>query len=99
MVLGSKQFTESIVLSEIAKQGLEKAGFQVEHRQGIGGTIVLWEALKQGSIAAYPDYTGTIQEEILKRPDASSVGSCANNWPHMESALRANWALTTPTPW
>ncbi|HEY1788292.1 MAG TPA: glycine betaine ABC transporter substrate-binding protein [Verrucomicrobiae bacterium] len=75
IVLGSKQFTESIVLSEIAKQGLEKAGFQVEHRQGMGGTIVLWEALKQGSITAYPDYTGTIQEEILKRPDASSVAA------------------------
>lgn len=73
IVLGSKQFTESIVLSEIAKQNLEKAGFQVEHRQGMGGTIVLWEALEQGSIAAYPDYTGTIREEILRRPDASSV--------------------------
>ena len=75
IVLGSKQFTESIVLSEIARQALENAGFQVNHRQGMGGTIVLWEALKQGSIAAYPDYTGTIQEEILKRPDAASVGA------------------------
>jgi osmoprotectant transport system permease protein len=75
IVLGSKQFTESIVLSEIAKQALENAGFQVEHRQDMGGTIVLWEALRQGSIAAYPDYTGTIQEEILKRPDASSIGA------------------------
>lgn len=75
IALGSKQFTESIVLSEIAKRALEKAGFQVEHRQGMGGTIVLWEALRQGSITAYPDYTGTIQEEILKSPDASSVGA------------------------
>ena len=46
IVLGSKKFTESYVLSELAKRSLEKAGFNVEHRQGMGGTIVLWEALK-----------------------------------------------------
>jgi osmoprotectant transport system permease protein len=75
IVLGSKKFTESFVLAEIAKRSLEEAGFQVKHRQGMGGTIILWEALKQGSIAAYPEYTGTIQEEILKRPMAPSVGA------------------------
>ena len=74
ITLGSKKFTESYVLAEIAKRSLEEAGFQVEHRQGMGGTIILWEALKQGSIAAYPEYTGTIQEEILKRPAAASIG-------------------------
>jgi osmoprotectant transport system permease protein len=74
IVLGSKKFTESFVLAEIAKRSLEEAGFQVEHRQGMGGTIILWEALKQGSITAYPEYTGTIQEEILKSPDAESLG-------------------------
>jgi osmoprotectant transport system permease protein len=73
IVLGSKKFTESFVLAEIAKRSLEEAGFQVEHRQGMGGTIILWEALRQGSIAAYPEYTGTIQEEILKGPMAPSV--------------------------
>jgi len=74
IVLGSKKFTESFVLSELAKQNLEGAGFDVEHRQGMGGTIILWEALQQGSIAAYPEYTGTIREEILKRPMAASIG-------------------------
>lgn len=73
IVLGSKRFTESFVLSEIAKRSLEAAGFRAEHRQGMGGTIILWEALQQGSIAAYPEYTGTIQEEILKRPIAPWV--------------------------
>ena len=74
IVLGSKKFTESLVLTELAKRNLEEAGFNVEHRQGMGGTIILWEALRQGSIAAYPDYTGTIQEEILKLPKAASMG-------------------------
>jgi osmoprotectant transport system permease protein len=75
IVLGSKKFTESYVLSELARHRLEEAGFQVEERQGMGGTIVLWEALRQGSIAVYPEYTGTIQEEILKHRTLSSIGT------------------------
>jgi osmoprotectant transport system permease protein len=74
IVLGSKKFTESLVLTELAKRSLEETGFEVDHRQGMGGTIILWEALRQGSIAAYPDYTGTIQEEILKCSNALSMG-------------------------
>lgn len=65
-VVGSKVFTESYVLGEISKKAIENAGVTCEHKQGMGGTIILWEALKQGAITAYPDYTGTIREEILK---------------------------------
>jgi osmoprotectant transport system permease protein len=73
IALGSKKFTESFVLTELAKRSVEEAGFKAEHRQGMGGTIILWEALRQGSITAYPEYTGTIQEEILKRPIPASI--------------------------
>ena len=68
VLIGSKKFTESYVLAEIAKRSLENAGLTSEHRQGMGGTIILWQALKGGQIAAYPEYTGTIAEEILKTP-------------------------------
>ena len=64
--VGSKRFTESYVLGEIAKKVLEDAGYHVEFKQGMGGTIIVWEALRSGNIAMYPDYTGTIQETILK---------------------------------
>jgi osmoprotectant transport system substrate-binding protein/osmoprotectant transport system permease protein len=66
IVVGSKRFTESYVLGEIAKTTLQNAGFTVEHKQGMGGTIILWQALRGGEIALYPEYTGTITEEILK---------------------------------
>jgi osmoprotectant transport system substrate-binding protein/osmoprotectant transport system permease protein len=66
MVVGSKKFTESYVLGEIAKTALQNAGFVVEHKQGMGGTIILWQALRGGDIALYPEYTGTLGEEILK---------------------------------
>ncbi|MBV8416340.1 MAG: glycine/betaine ABC transporter substrate-binding protein, partial [Verrucomicrobia bacterium] len=66
IVVGSKKFTESYVLAEIAKTSLQNAGFAAEVRQGMGGTIILWEALQGGDITLYPEYTGTIAEEILK---------------------------------
>ena len=63
--IGSKRFTESYVLGEIATKLLRDEGFSADHRPGMGGTIILWEALKGGAIGAYPEYTGTITEEIL----------------------------------
>ena len=63
--VGSKAFTESLVLAEIALRSLEEAGVEAAHRPGMGGTIVLWQALRSGGIDAYPDYTGTIGEQIL----------------------------------
>jgi len=71
--VGSKRFTESYVLGEIAARAVRSEGFTVEHRQGMGGTIILWEALRSGAIAAYPEYTGTIAEEILKTNERLSL--------------------------
>ncbi len=68
LLIGSKKFTESYVLAEIAKRAVEKGGAPVEHRQGMGGTIILWQALQSNQIGVYPEYTGTIAEEILKSP-------------------------------
>ena len=66
IIIGSKKFTESYVLGEIARRALNDAGIATEHRQGMGGTIILWQALQGGQIDAYPEYTGTIEQEILK---------------------------------
>jgi len=73
ILIGSKKFTESYVLAEIAKRVIEKTGVAVEHRQGMGGTIILWQALRGNQISAYPEYTGTIAEEILKLPPATTA--------------------------
>lgn len=69
LTVGSKKFTESYVLGEIAKRALEQAHFEVEYREGLGGTGIAWTALKTGQITCYPDYTGTIGREILKTQD------------------------------
>jgi osmoprotectant transport system permease protein len=73
ILVGSKKFTESYVLAEIAKRAVEDAGVPTEHRQGMGGTIILWEALRTDQIGFYPEYTGTIGEEILKTSPSTST--------------------------
>ena len=78
IVVGSKKFTESYVLGEIAKRAIENAGFQIDFRPGMGGTIIVWEALRTNRITLYPDYTGTIVEEILKRPELKSEEAIRN---------------------
>src|SRR5438874_1137226 len=79
VVIGSKKFTESYVLGEIAKRTLNDAAIPAEHRQGMGGTIILWEALRGGQIDVYPEYTGTIATEILKSASSVSLDQIRNS--------------------
>ncbi len=72
IVVGSKKFTESYVLGGIARTVLERAGLAAQERAGMGGTIILWQALGGGQIDVYPEYTGTIGEEILKTKERLS---------------------------
>lgn len=63
--VGSKAFTEGIILGELLAHAARDAGAVVEHRRSLGGTQILWKALLRGEIDAYVEYTGTITEEIL----------------------------------
>ena len=63
--LGSKQFTESVILGEIAAQTLAAQGIPAGHKRELGGTRVLWDALLAGQIDAYAEYTGTLTQELL----------------------------------
>jgi osmoprotectant transport system permease protein len=63
--IGSKAFTESVVLGEIARLSLREHGVAAIHRRSLGGTRILWRALRHGDIDAYPEYTGTVVQELL----------------------------------
>ena len=65
VVVGSKNFTESVILGEIARLAARENGVDVQHRQALGGTRILWRALTHGDIDAYPEYTGTLTHELL----------------------------------
>jgi len=64
LIVGSKRFTESYILGEVLRQTAATAG-PAEHREGLGNTAVVLAALKAGAIDVYPEYLGTVEEEIL----------------------------------
>jgi osmoprotectant transport system substrate-binding protein/osmoprotectant transport system permease protein len=67
LAVGSKRFTESYILGEILTQTARAAGeADAVHRQGLGNTAIVLNALTSGNIDVYPEYTGTIAREILK---------------------------------
>jgi osmoprotectant transport system permease protein len=76
VTVGSKAFTESFILGEMAAQLLEnQPDVKVVRRFGMGGTGILFEALAKNEIQIYPEYTGTISEAILKQPYLHDVAT------------------------
>jgi osmoprotectant transport system permease protein len=75
IVVGSKDFTESVLLAEIFSQMLEARGVEVVRQYELAGNVP-HESLVAGQIDAYPEYTGTSYMAILKHPlntDARAV--------------------------
>ncbi len=69
IVIGSKDFSENIILGELLAQLIErKTDYPVTRKLNLGGTFVCFEALKKGDIDAYPEYTGTGLTAQLKMP-------------------------------
>jgi glycine betaine/choline ABC-type transport system substrate-binding protein len=70
--VGSKNFTEQVILGEIIAQHLEKRlGRPVTRRLNLGGTLLAHQSLLSGQIDAYPEYSGTALAAILKQPFAA----------------------------
>ncbi len=72
VVIGSKVFTESVVLGELATQLLQHEGLIASHQRELGGTSILWRAMLRGDIDCYPEYTGTLRGEIFARESIAS---------------------------
>jgi len=70
--VGSKRFTESYILGEVLTQTAAPYA-KVEHLQGLGNTAIVLAALQAGRIDVYPEYLGTIDLEILKHKQATSL--------------------------
>lgn len=59
VAVGSKNYTEQLIMGEMVSQLLENGGFPVERQLNLGGTLVAHEALAAGDIHTYVEYTGT----------------------------------------
>lgn len=68
IVIGSKNFTEQVVLGELLAQTLERRGLNVTRKLNLGGSFICDRAIRSGDIDAYVEYTGTALAAILKQP-------------------------------
>ena len=69
--IGSKNFTESIVIAEIYAQALEGAGLTIQRRFNLGSTQIVLSAMRNGVIDIYPEYTGTALIDVLHKAPVS----------------------------
>jgi len=65
VVVGSKSFTESVILGEALRALVADAGITARHQRSLGGTRLVFNALASGEIDAYVEYTGTLTQEIF----------------------------------
>ena len=72
VTVGSKNFTESVILGELLAQRLERAGCRADRRLNLGGTFVCDRAIRSGSLDAYVEYSGTALTAILRQPAIES---------------------------
>ncbi len=69
LAVGSKTFTENVILGWVGTHLMRAEGLSATHREQLGGSRFLWEALVRGDIDAYPEYSGTLIREILADTD------------------------------
>ncbi len=96
LVVGSKNFTEQIVLAELLAQHIEaRTGIPVERKVNLGGTLVCHEALRAGQIDLYPEYTGTALTAVLGE---KTGGDSAAVYARVKSGYAERFGLEVTEP-
>ncbi len=91
IVVGSKNFTEQLVLGEILAQQLERhLGAKVARKLNLGGTLLAHQALVNGEIDVYPEYTGTALTAVLKLPVSSDASRVLSE---VRESYKKRWGL------
>jgi osmoprotectant transport system substrate-binding protein len=96
IVIGSKFFTEQIVLAELLAQYIEAhTGIHVERKTNLGGTLLVHKAMQAGKVDLYVEYTGTALNAVLNE---SPTGNSAAVYQRVKQlyAQRFNFAVTEP---
>ena len=93
--VGSKNFTEELLLGEIYALALERVGYSVERKLNLGSTQIAMEAIRNGDIDIYPEYTGTALVVQLKMPPMSDRRKV---FERVKSAYERLYGLTWLTP-
>lgn len=93
IVVGSKNFTEQLVLGEIIAQNIERRlHTKIDRKLNLGGTLLAHQALLNGQIDLYPEYTGTALTAILKEtPDSADPRIVLERVRNQYRPLRLEW--------
>jgi len=79
LTIGSKFFTEQVVLAELLAQHIEaRTGIPVERKTNLGGTLLVHKALLSGDLDLYVEYTGTALTAILNETPGSNDSATYN---------------------
>jgi osmoprotectant transport system substrate-binding protein len=96
IVVGSKNFTEQIVLAELFAQQIEAhSALRVERRVNLGGTLICHQALVSGKIDLYPEYTGTALAAVLNEPPQNNP---AEVYRRVQQEYRARFGVEALAP-
>jgi len=95
VVIGSKDFTEQFIVAEMYAQILENAGFTVERKLNLGGTPIAHEAIVNGEIDLYPEYTSTGLLTVLK---LSPIQDAQEIYSTVKKGYEDQYGLTWLTP-
>lgn len=96
VVIGSKNFTESLMLGELLAQLVEsRSQIKVERRFYLAGTYICQQAMLAGRIDIYPEYTGTALTAILKQKVA---GDKSQVYPQVKREYEKRFGLTLGPP-
>jgi osmoprotectant transport system substrate-binding protein len=94
--VGSKNFTEELILGEIYAQSLEHAGLRVTRRLDLGTTDIAMAALRRGEIDLYPEYTGTALLNVLHLPPDSNPARSYRTVKNAYVRLGLTWLAPAP---
>jgi osmoprotectant transport system substrate-binding protein len=95
VIVGSKDFTEQFIVAEMYAQLLEKEGFTVERKLNLGGTPIAHEAMMNGDIDLYPEYTSTGLLTMLK---LDPIQDTQEIYTTVKSGYEQQYNLTWLTP-
>src|ERR1700682_4275236 len=96
IVIGSKFFTEQVVLAELLAQHIEaRTGIHVERKTNLGGTLLVHKAMQSGQVDLYVEYTGTAINAVLKETPSGDSAAVYQRVKQLY-AERFHFAVTEP---
>jgi osmoprotectant transport system substrate-binding protein len=97
LTIGSKFFTEQVILAELLAQHIEsRTGIPVDRKTNLGGTLLVHKALLSGDLDLYVEYTGTALTAVLNESPGTDNSTTIYNRVKQQYAQRFNLDLTEP---